>query len=610
MKVLHLEITCIAENRLKTSLSSRTFPYRDTLQAFEETQVGLEGVTRCSRQMLAMLDQANRNGHLSPNLLQSLKETGQLLRDELLTTRLKEKLNTSDAHYLTISLDEQLVHIPWELLHDGRQFLCQRFAVGRLVQTRQKFPGVHANQNQGPLRMLILADLDGSLPSARREGTQIRDFIESLSSGVQVMMRSANVGSPYVRTTIRRYDWVHFAGHADYGDDSIQKKGWRLSKGWFTAEDVNRMAGTGAMPTLVFANACQSARTDAWSLDHTRQRQFFGLVNAFLAAGTQHYLGTSWEIPDEPGRFFALTFYRRLAEGATVGRAVVDARKKLIEAYGEEQVIWASYVLYGDPAHRYVVGKAEDKVADRTHPISGHPAMPLVSASATRAAERPTRQERRPYGFRGRKGIVLVVLAALAGAMLIAVMFSNRPPRVGDELQQQAMAAFRAGDFERVLDICPPPSAQSTPLVGCLLLRANVMFAQGNLADAGTLYGLASESSHALKIESAEGLIGLGRIASTRNQFQQAMDLYRQAANAAPGKKEPLVALAVLNERLGKDREALTLLETAEHVGPPNDPTIETLRRSLSAKIALKDDTERMQRIDRLIDELTRSPSD
>ncbi|MGA6927029.1 MAG: CsgG/HfaB family protein, partial [Desulfosarcina sp.] len=57
-------------------------------------------------------------------------------------------------------------------------------------------------------------------------------------------------------------------------------------------------------------------------------------------------------------------------------------------------------------------------------------------------------------------------------------------------------------------------------------------------------------------------------------------------------------------------REALALLETAGRVVPSNDPTIEALRRSLSAKIALNDDTEHMQRIDRLIDELTRSPSD
>lgn len=37
--------------------------------------------------------------------------------------------------------------------------------------------------------MRILADLDGTLPSARKEDGQIRDFIESLSSGVKVMMR-------------------------------------------------------------------------------------------------------------------------------------------------------------------------------------------------------------------------------------------------------------------------------------------------------------------------------------------------------------------------------------------------------------------------------------
>ena len=239
-----------------------------------------------------------------------------------------------------------------------------------------------------------------------------------------------------------------------------------------------------------------------------------------------------------------------------------------------------------------------------------HRATPLASATATRAAEQSPQKEKQPYGLSGRKGLSLLVLGAIAGVVLTAVMVFYRPPGAGDARQQQALAAFQAGDFERVLDICPPPGAQSTPWVGCLLLRAHVMFAQGNLEDAGTLYGLASQSSHALKIESAEGLIGLGRIASIRNQYQQAMDHYQQASHAAPRDKEPLVALAVLNERLGKDQEALALIESAERVAPANDLTIATMRRSLSAKVALNNDTERMARIDRLIDELSRNASD
>lgn len=603
LKVLHLEITCSGENRLKTSLSSQISIYQDTLRPYEEAHVSLQDITHRSQQMLTTLNQANRHGRLSAKLLQSLKETGQLLRDELLTPRLKEKLNTSDARYMAISIDEQLVHIPWELLHDGHQFLCQRFTVGRLVQTRQNLTSPRACRKQGPLHVLILADLDGSLPAARKEGVQVRDFIESLASDVRVMMCTANVGAAFLRSKIRSYDWVHFAGHADYDADPPQKKGWRLSNGWFTAEDAARMAGTGAMPKLIFANACQSARTNAWSLDHNRQRKHFGLVNALLLAGTRHYVGTSWEIPDEPGRSFSLAFYDNLMQGATVGHAVGKARKKLIDTYGEKQVIWASYVLYGDPTHRYMTRRMAEEYSLRREPISNHRSAPIITA--TRASDSMEQQATLSPHKKHRKRVAILSLCALVGALLIAVMVSHRPPKAGDDRQQQAMAAFRTGDFEQVLEICPPPSTQSPPSVGCLLLRANVIFVKGDLEEAGTLYELARESSQATKMESAEALIGLGRIASTRDQHQQAMAHYQQAAHAAPRKREPFVALAIVNERLGKDQEAIALLETAEKLAPPGDFAIRAMRRSLSAKVALDSDKERLAHIDRLIDELT-----
>ncbi len=603
VKVLHLEIACSGNDRLKASLSARSSTLCDTLRTYEETEVSLDGITHRSRQILSTLNQANRLGRLSHKLFQSLKETGQLLRDELLTPQLKEKLNTSDARYMTISIDEHLVHIPWELLHDGHQFLCQRFNVGRLVQTRQHFPGPCEVRNEGPLHILILADLDGTLPAARKEGLEIRDFIESSKSDVRVMMRSASVNADFLKTKVRSFDWVHFAGHADYDVDPSRKNGWRLSTGWFTAEDAAKMAGTGAMPRLVFANACQSARTNVWSLDYTRQRKLFGLVNAFLLAGTQHYVGTSWEIPDEPGRRFAIAFYQRLMAGATVGRAMSDARRGLLDTYGEEQVTWASYVLYGDPTHRYLT---EQPTTDQ---FKAHPSPQVVrSVNATRAGDLPPLERSPTSGKRYRMLITMLALGIVTGAVWMAVTTPFGPSSKTQRRLQQAGAAFNAGDFQLVLDRCPPPEG-AAPLIGCVLLRGNVMFVQGNLAGADVLFRLAGGSSHATAMESAEALIGLGRIHSIRGHYQEAMVCYQQAANAAPQKKAPLLALAMLNERMGNDQEAVALLDSTETMASANDFAIESMQRSLSKKVALNSDKERIERIDRLIDELShRSP--
>ena len=93
------------------------------------------------------------------------------------------------------------------------------------------------------------------------------------------------------------------------------------------------------MPALIFSNACQSARTEEWTLREYFQEEIFGLANAFVLAGVKHYIGTFWEILDEPSSKFALEFYKNLISGMTIGEAIRKARLTLIKQYGEETIV-------------------------------------------------------------------------------------------------------------------------------------------------------------------------------------------------------------------------------------------------------------------------------
>ena len=56
----------------------------------------------------------------------------------------------------------------------------------------------------------------------------------------------------------------------------------------------------------------------------------------------------------KPGSHFAIEFYKHLFSGVCVGQAVLNARHALVDLYGEETIIWASYVFYGDPTFNYM----------------------------------------------------------------------------------------------------------------------------------------------------------------------------------------------------------------------------------------------------------------
>jgi hypothetical protein len=147
-EVLHLEIA-LEQHRLKISQASQRTGEMQTVRHVEEVAMSKERIGRRCRRIVETLNRANRSGSLTPDLMQKLKEHGQHFRDELFSIGIKNRLNDTAA--------DQLVHIPWELLHDGKTFLCRRFAMGRVVCTRQPVTASYPRMLTPPLQLLIPA---------------------------------------------------------------------------------------------------------------------------------------------------------------------------------------------------------------------------------------------------------------------------------------------------------------------------------------------------------------------------------------------------------------------------------------------------------------------
>jgi CHAT domain-containing protein len=82
-------------------------------------------------------------------------------------------------------------------------------------------------------------------------------------------------------------------------------------------------------------------------------RNAAGLAQAFMEGGIGIYVGTMWAIPDEePVVALAQSFYSSLLSGRTAGQATWDARRSIIETFGEAELTWASYLLFGNPTAR------------------------------------------------------------------------------------------------------------------------------------------------------------------------------------------------------------------------------------------------------------------
>jgi len=351
-KVFVLELSRDGE-KLKASAYEKTSASTITVRHYEELSISEGDINHYCKEILSLLNKANKQGKLSKEILLKLRDTGQMLYDQLLPLETKKKLSMTKAKSLILNIEDALVQIPWELLYDGSDFLCLKFNIGRIVSTRLDIPEVKIRKVERPLKILILADPKGDLNASYEEGVKIKNLLAK-EELINTTFQSSSVRAGYIKEKLRNFDIVHYAGHSDYDEKNPSNSGWLLTDGKLKAQDLMNMRGSSPFPALVFSNACHSGRTEEWRIDEKYEQRIYGIASAFLLSGVHHYIGTFWEVMDESSSKFATTFYQELLKGASIGEAVRSARQSLIDTYGEETIVWASYMLYGDPEFKYI----------------------------------------------------------------------------------------------------------------------------------------------------------------------------------------------------------------------------------------------------------------
>ena len=330
-----------------------------TLRHYSLCRVSFEEIQRLCQEVTVILSKSSNKSSARAELIRNLVKTAQVLWDYILAKKVKDRLKTSQISDLIISIDEELINIPWELLHDGNNFLCLNFNIGRLVRTREESSQVQYRSFPGILRMLILANPTNDLRLAYLEGVQIKNQFDRKRESVHIDFKSTSIDKLYVKKNLSDYDIVHFAGHCEYEPQNPQDSGWVLSDARLTVQDILGMGSTASLPSLVFSNACYSANSNPDTMEVGFQEKNYNLASAFLFSGVRHYIGAIRRIEDPVSLDFSKEFYAQLINGASVGESLRHARLKLIREHGIGSIYWAGYLLYGDP--NFVLFKGKKK---------------------------------------------------------------------------------------------------------------------------------------------------------------------------------------------------------------------------------------------------------
>jgi len=341
IKNISLTLKAILENNhVRISIKSSS----DPMFSWSGKQIEINSLSNNCNQIVETLNKSRRQEY-ADEIFNDLKGMGYALADDLLTADLKDLLRKTQAESIVLELDEKLVHIPWEHICIDDMLLCQKFSMGRLIETRQKIFNTDTREIKIPYNIWVIVNPQFDLDNADSEGNTICRLMDQMNylHKKEIIKASLNtdIRTDSFKARIRHYDFIHFAGHGLFQNDQPDECGLKLSQGTITTSDIKAMEGSGAMPLMIFSNACQSAR--AFEIKHMP----FSLAHSFIRSGVRHYIGTFWKIFDEPGSQFAKIFYQKLLAGESIGSALKKARIDCSKDYTPD--VWASYVLYGNP---------------------------------------------------------------------------------------------------------------------------------------------------------------------------------------------------------------------------------------------------------------------
>lgn len=303
-------------------------------------------IHQLSSQINLTIQKANKAGALRQTSV-DLENQGKQLFDLLFPERIRDRIRHLKVDYLVLKLDPACVHIPWELAHDGNDFLCCRFPVGRVVEDAQPVAKSKRPRPQEILSLLVVSDPCANLPTAYKEGKDLYDLTRK-DFRVNMEWLNGRVSAKEVSVRLARFDAVHYCGHGEHELSSPEESGWLLRDGRLSADSLKIYGGQEeALALLVFNNACHGGTTLVDDDDTATWSQ--GLAHAFLRAGCHHYIGAVSELLDSGSNEFARFFYRSLLAGYPVGRALHHARLAFRNSENANSLTWAQYVHYGDP---------------------------------------------------------------------------------------------------------------------------------------------------------------------------------------------------------------------------------------------------------------------
>ena len=253
---------------------------------------------------------------------------------------LEPDLASFQINTLVFIPDGPLRTVPMAALHDGRQFLIEKFAVATTPGLNLTDPKPIDREKVRMLSSGLTQSVQGfpSLPFVEEEINTIR----TLYQGDQLL--NAEFSTPRLEQELRDHPYgiLHIATHGWFGSDTTQS--YLLTyDGKLTINELDRLIGLFRYRKdpleLLTLSACQTGIDD--------DRSALGLAGVAIKAGARSALATLWFINDEASATLVSEFYRQLRNPAqSKAQALQLAQQRLLaDRVYEHPAYWSPFLL-------------------------------------------------------------------------------------------------------------------------------------------------------------------------------------------------------------------------------------------------------------------------
>jgi CHAT domain-containing protein/Tfp pilus assembly protein PilF len=253
---------------------------------------------------------------------------------------LEADLAASSIDTLVFVPDGALRTIPMAALHDGKQFLIAKYAVGITPSLSLSDPRPLKREDMKVLAVGVTEAVQGfpALPNVAAELQELQTLLGSQN----LINREFLAANFEKRLKEEQFSIVHVASHGEFGND-VENTFLLTFDDKLSLDRVNEMVGVFRFRDdpleLLTLSACDTAAGD--------DRAALGLAGIAIKAGARSALATLWNINDEAAVDLVLDFYRQLKNPAT-SRAVAlqRAQLKLIEnPRYEHPGFWSAFLM-------------------------------------------------------------------------------------------------------------------------------------------------------------------------------------------------------------------------------------------------------------------------